>query len=176
LDIQNNPQSQQELAKQILKSSGAGAQSTPLNQKKGSVRKEGTSDFLSVLENVSATQAPSPIVSNNDELLQTLFSDLDEKGGSLEKNPTVASFTAYKNSVQKMLRFLYPQTHTLQKSISPPRIQGGRMVDRKEYHVIEEVNKELISLYGMLQEKEAGRLKIAATVVTIKGLLVDFKR
>lgn len=109
---------------------------------------------------------------NKSEQIQSCMRDLEESGRDLEVAPDILQFERYKNAVRKLLAL---GNHAFEVQKSEGRL-NPRTLERKEFHVVEIIDRELESLLAMVREREKDRLAIASTITQIKGLVLDLHR
>ena len=85
--------------------------------------------------------------------------------------PSLDSYMQYKNMIKKILNLALPETFKL--NISEYSSLMLRQTDPKQFHIVETIDKELESLLLMIKEKHKDKIKMTASLIKIKGLVLD---
>jgi len=101
---------------------------------------------------------------NND--IDTLRTELDNAGQALEKEPTIPNFKNFRNLLSKLAKQVSSEAYRLEKV-------GGTPANPRYYEIITVINKEADKLYELLIKDQKDRMAITASVIGIKGLVVD---
>ncbi len=104
------------------------------------------------------------------EFIQEGMALIDELGRQLERAPSMKTFLSYRSSVQKLLSRVVPHSLGISKTLSPVNL---KTLEAKEYHTVQVLNDELLSLLSLVREKEMKNFDVASRVVRIKGLIID---
>lgn len=98
--------------------------------------------------------------------LQQLKEDLDKAGALLEQEPTIVNFKAFRDLIGAMARKVTAEAYRVE-------LVGGQLTGRS-HEVITVIDKEADLLYHMVMREQKDHIKIAAQIIKIKGLVVDF--
>jgi uncharacterized protein YaaR (DUF327 family) len=101
---------------------------------------------------------------NND--VEQLRSELDVAGQSLEKEPTIQNFKNFRSILSKIVKQVSNEAYRLEKV-------GGTPTNPRYYEIITVIDKEADKLYELLIKEQKDRMTITASVIGIKGLVVD---
>lgn len=101
----------------------------------------------------------------NEEQLGKMLEDIKKKGGRLAVTKCYSDVHAYKKLIKEYLKSVFQYMYEVKKDISFWQTQYFMTVD-----TIDEKLKELTEL---LLSEEKDNLKIASTIDTISGLMVD---
>ena len=139
----------------------------------------------------SSIKTPSSFADNNDLGKVSPFAKIMEQGqvkikkkelfeevnrleilsDNLVSLPSLDSYVQYKKMIKKILNLALPETFKL--NISEYSSLMLRQTDPKQFHVVETINKELESLLLMIKEKHKDKIKMTASLIKIKGLVLD---
>ncbi|UFS71539.1 YaaR family protein [Geomonas sp. RF6] len=98
--------------------------------------------------------------------LQQLKEDLDKAGALLEQEPTIANFKVFRDLIATMARKVTSEAYRVE-------LVGGPLTGRS-HEVITVIDKEADLLYHLVMREQKDHIRIAAQIIKIKGLVVDF--
>ena len=102
------------------------------------------------------------------EGLNALIEELDEKGEQLKQRPTFDELVNYKHAVRKFLSYVINNGYEIQKKM------GGSLRRTKEYLITKKIDQGLEDLAALVMSKQTDKIKIAAKIDEIRGMLFDF--
>lgn len=105
-------------------------------------------------------------ITNYSNNIDQLRSELDAVGQSLEKEPTINNFKKFRELLSKVAKQVSNEAYRLEKV-------GGTPTNPRYYEVISVIDKEADKLYELLVKDQKDRMAITASVIGIKGLVVD---
>lgn len=98
--------------------------------------------------------------------IERLSSDIDQYGDQLEKEPTLENFQKFRDLLSKLVTRISNEAYRLEKI-------GGTPQNPRYYEIITVINNKADQLYGLIVNRQRDRLAITASVIGIKGLVVD---
>lgn len=98
--------------------------------------------------------------------IEGLSSDIDKYGDQLEKEPTLENFKKFRDLLSKLVTRISNEAYRLEKI-------GGTPQNPRYYEIITVINSKADQLYGLIVNRHRDRLAITASVIGIKGLVVD---
>mgnify|MGYP001805921494 CR=1 FL=1 len=101
-----------------------------------------------------------------DKDIAELRSDLDAAGNSVEHEPTLKNFKHFRNLLSKLAKQVSTEAYRLEKV-------GGTPMNPRYYEIITIIDKEADKLYELIVKEQKNRMAITASVIGIKGLIVD---
>jgi uncharacterized protein YaaR (DUF327 family) len=104
--------------------------------------------------------------SQYDQDIQTLRTLLDTAGQALEQEPTIHNFKRYRDLLGKLAKQVSNEAYRLEKI-------GGTPMNPRYYEIITVIDKEADKLYELVVKEQKDRMAITASVIGIKGLVVD---
>lgn len=128
-----------------------------------SVRKGGTgllSLFSSELSTVQADQDAY------DRDINELRAEIDTAGQLLEREPTLPNFKRFRELLSRLAKRVSSEAYRLEKI-------GGTPMNPRYYEIITVIDKEADKLYQLVIGEQKDRMAITASVIGIKGLVVD---
>jgi uncharacterized protein YaaR (DUF327 family) len=105
-------------------------------------------------------------VDSYDRDIDQLRQDIDKAGELLEKEPTLPNFKQFRALLSKLAKRVSNEAYRLEKV-------GGTPLNPRYYEVITVIDKEADKLYDMIIREQKDRMAITASVIGIKGLVVD---
>ncbi|MBJ6726575.1 YaaR family protein [Geomesophilobacter sediminis] len=99
------------------------------------------------------------------EELQRLKGELDEIGEILEREPTVANYRRFRDTIGALARKVNAEAYRVE--------QLGGTIGRV-HEVISVIDKEADVLYHLVMREQKDNIRIAAQIMKIRGLIVDF--
>ncbi len=105
------------------------------------------------------------------ERLHAQLVQLDELGGRLAKEMTIANLKAYKGAVKQFLQDLQKGAVSVQTSTE----FDYQAWQERSLTIVEKVDEELEELGRLVLNHEQDRLKILEKIGEIKGLLLDIR-
>lgn len=91
---------------------------------------------------------------------------LDSAGESVEREPTIQNFKRFRELLSKLAKQVSNEAYRLVKI-------GGTPVNPRYYEIITIIDKEADKLYELIVKEQKDRMSITASVIGIKGLVVD---
>jgi uncharacterized protein YaaR (DUF327 family) len=105
-------------------------------------------------------------IANYDNDMDQLRSELDSIGQTLEQEPTIQNFKKFREQLSKLVKQVSNEAYRLEKV-------GGTPTNPRYYEIITVIDKEADKLYELLVKEQKDRMAITASVIGIKGLVVD---
>ena len=102
------------------------------------------------------------------EGLNALLEELDDRGEQLKRRPTFDELVNYKHAVRKFLSYIINNGYEVQEKI------GGSLRRQKVYLITKKIDQSLEDLAALVMSKQADKIKIAAKIDEIRGMLFDF--
>jgi len=103
---------------------------------------------------------------NNDSAKEQLRTDLENAGILLEQEPTILNFKNFRELLSKLAKQVSSEAYRLEKV-------GGTPTNPRYYEIITIIDKEADKLYELVVKEQKDRMAITASVIGIKGLVVD---
>jgi hypothetical protein len=98
--------------------------------------------------------------------LQRLKDEIDQAGEILEREPTVANFRRFRDLLGSMAKKVSSEAYRVE-------LLGGTLSGRV-HEVVSVIDKEADLLYHLVMREQKDNIRIAAQIVKIRGLVVDF--
>ncbi len=98
--------------------------------------------------------------------ISELKTSLESAGKTLEKEPTIHNFKKFRELLSKLAKQVSSEAYRLEKV-------GGTPMNPRYYEIITVIDKEADKLYELLVKEQKDRIAITASVIGIKGLVVD---
>jgi len=98
--------------------------------------------------------------------ISELRSALESAGSTLEHEPTITNFKQFRNILSKLAKQVSAEAYRLEKV-------GGTPMNPRYYEIITVIDKEADKLYELIVKEHKDRMAITASVIGIKGLVVD---
>ena len=98
--------------------------------------------------------------------LQRLKEEIDQAGTTLEQEPTIVNFKAFRDLIGALARKVSAEAYRIE-------LVGGGFTGRT-HEVMTVIDKEADLLYHLIMREQKDHIKIVAQIVKIKGLVVDF--
>lgn len=95
-----------------------------------------------------------------------LRSSLETAGNTLEHEPTISNFKHFRDLLSKLAKQVSSEAYRLEKI-------GGTPMNPRYYEIITIIDKEADKLYEHIVKEQKDRMAITASVIGIKGLIVD---
>ncbi|SJZ87460.1 hypothetical protein SAMN02745119_01867 [Trichlorobacter thiogenes] len=133
-----------------------GAQSTP-------AKKDGTGLFSLFSSELKTKQHE---INNYNQDVTELRASLDAVGQALEQEPTIQNFKKFRELLSKLAKQVSSEAYRLEKV-------GGTPMNPRYYEIITVIDKEADKLYELVVKEQKDRMAITASVIGIKGLVVD---
>lgn len=102
----------------------------------------------------------------HDKDITELRSKLDAAGTTLEHEPTIYNFKRFRDLLSKLAKQVSTGAYRLEKI-------GGTPMNPRYYEIITVIDKEADKLYELIIKEQKDRMAITASVIGIKGLVVD---
>jgi len=91
---------------------------------------------------------------------------LENAGKKLENEPTINHFKIFRELLSKLAKQVSSEAYRLEKV-------GGTPMNPRYYEIITVIDKEADKLYALVVKEQKDRMAITASVIGIKGLVVD---
>lgn len=101
-----------------------------------------------------------------DQTIVGLREELDTAGKLLEQDPTIQNFKRFRELLSKIAKQVSHEAYRLEKI-------GGTPSNPRYYEIITIIDKEADKLYELIVKEQKDRMAITASVIGIKGLVVD---
>ena len=101
-----------------------------------------------------------------DQTITGLREELDTAGKLLEQDPTIQNFKRFRELLSKIAKQVSNEAYRLEKI-------GGTPSNPRYYEIITVIDKEADRLYELIVKEQKNRMAITASVIGIKGLVVD---
>jgi hypothetical protein len=98
--------------------------------------------------------------------LQRLKEEIDKAGTTLEQEPTIVNFKAFRDLLGAVARKVSAEAYRME-------LVGGGFTGRT-HEVVTVIDKEADLLYHLIMREQKDHIRIVAQIVKIKGLVVDF--
>lgn len=128
-----------------------------------SPRKAGGGLFSLFASELSTLQAET---SAYDRDIGDLRNEIDSAGQMLEREPTLPNFKRFRELLSRLAKRVSSEAYRLEKI-------GGTPMNPRYYEIITVIDKEADKLYQMIINEQKDRMAITASVIGIKGLVVD---
>lgn len=139
---------------------------TPLNRKDPSTpttRKGSVNLFSLFSAELNSKKAESDAY---DVDINALRKEIDTAGQLLEHEPTVTNFKKFRELLGSLAKRVTNEAYRLEKI-------GGTPMNPRYYEIITVIDSEAEKLYQMVIKEQKDRMAITASVIGIKGLIVD---
>lgn len=123
-----------------------------------------TSGLLSLFSNEMNTQKIK--IDQYEQNIAELRTALDNAGKLLEQEPTIKNFKGFREILSRLAKQVSTEAYKLEKI-------GGTPMNPRYYEIITIIDKEADKLYEMIIKEQKDRMAITASVIGIKGLVVD---
>lgn len=100
------------------------------------------------------------------QTIAELRSELDTVGKLVEQDPTIQNFKQFRELLSRIVKQVSGEAYRLEKI-------GGTPSNPRYYEIITVINKEADKLYELIVKEQKDRMAITASVIGIKGLVVD---
>lgn len=101
-----------------------------------------------------------------DQTIDGLRKELDSVGKMLEQDPTIQNFKHFRELLSRIVKQVSGEAYRLEKI-------GGSPSNPRYYEIITVIDKEADKLYELIVKEQKDRMAITASVIGIKGLVVD---
>jgi hypothetical protein len=105
-------------------------------------------------------------INNYNQDVTELRASLDAVGQALEQEPTIQNFKKFRELLSKLAKQVSSEAYRLEKV-------GGTPTNPRYYEIITVIDKEADRLYELVVKEQKDRMAITASVIGIKGLVVD---
>ena len=128
-------------------------------------QKERNSGLMSLFSSELNLKA-SAATDKYDQDIEELKIALENAGKKLENEPTINNFKIFRELLSKLAKQVSSEAYRLEKI-------GGTPMNPRYYEIITVINKEADKLYALVVKEQKDRMAITASVIGIKGLVVD---
>lgn len=104
--------------------------------------------------------------SGYDQTITGLREELDTLGKLLEQDPTIHNFKRFRELLSRIVKQVSSEAYRLEKI-------GGTPSNPRYYEIVTVIDKEADKLYELIVKEQKDRMAITASVIGIKGLVVD---
>ena len=125
-----------------------------------SVASQGSPLFAGRLTQIAKSSADYP------GELQRLKEEIDKAGDTLEQEPTIVNFKAFRELIGAMAKKVSSEAYRIE-------LVGGGFTGRT-HEVMTVIDKEADLLYHLVMREQKDHIRITAQIIKIKGLVVDF--
>ena len=101
-----------------------------------------------------------------DRDISELRTEIDAAGQMLEREPTVPNFKRFRELLSRLAKRVSSEAYRLEKI-------GGTPMNPRYYEIVTVIDKEADKLYQLIISEQKDRMAITASVIGIKGLVVD---
>lgn len=101
-----------------------------------------------------------------DHDIDDLRKEIDAAGQMLEREPTLPNFKRFRELLSRLAKRVSNEAYRLEKI-------GGTPMNPRYYEIITVIDKEADKLYQLIISEQKDRMAITASVIGIKGLVVD---
>ncbi len=101
-----------------------------------------------------------------DKDISELRTALEDTGNLLEQEPTIQNFKRFRELLSKIAKQVSTEAYKLEKI-------GGTPMNPRYYEIITVIDREADKLYELIVKEQKDRMAITASVIGIKGLIVD---
>lgn len=98
--------------------------------------------------------------------INDLRQEIDDAGQKLEHEPTLPNFKRFRELLSKLAKRITGEAYRLEKI-------GGTPMNPRYFEIITVIDKEADKLYQLVIKEQKDRMAITASVIGIKGLVVD---
>lgn len=98
--------------------------------------------------------------------IEQLRSELEAAGRLVEQDPTIHNFKKFRELLSTIAKQVSGEAYRLEKI-------GGTPSNPRYYEIITVIDKEADRLYDLIVREQKDRMAITASVIGIKGLVVD---
>ena len=114
----------------------------------------------------SELQSKQHEVDHYKQSIDELKTSLESAGQTLEQEPTINNFKKFRELLSKLAKQVSNEAYRLEKV-------GGTPMNPRYYEIITIIDKEADKLYELVVKEQKDRMAITASVIGIKGLVVD---
>ncbi len=126
-------------------------------------RREGSGLFSLFASELKTIQVKG---ANYDHDISELRKEIDAAGQMLEREPTLPNFKRFRELLSRLAKRISNEAYRLEKV-------GGTPMNPRYYEIITVIDKEADKLYQLIVSEQKDRMAITASVIGIKGLVVD---
>ncbi|NJD38196.1 MAG: DUF327 family protein [Geobacter sp.] len=102
----------------------------------------------------------------HDQSITGLREELDTLGKLLEQDPTIQNFKRFRELLSRIVKQVSNEAYRLEKI-------GGTPTNPRYYEIVTVIDKEADKLYELIVREQKDRMAITASVIGIKGLVID---
>lgn len=125
---------------------------------------KGTAGIRSLFD--SELQLKQLEADNYKQDIEALKQSLNQAGERLEQEPTLRNFRRFRELLGLIAKQVSKEAYRLEKV-------GGTPTNPRYYEIITVIDKEADKLYQLIVTEQKDRMAITASVIGIKGLVVD---
>lgn len=140
--------------------------------------------FSDILEEAVQEAGPLPDqnIAASEAALQALLDDVHSTGDALKNRPFPEEIKRYKQAVRDFIRYVVENGYTVEKQTGIPnylkdgfkgRRGGNAAKERKDFHLIQVVDRKLEQLAAGIMAGQTSQLEMLARIDEIAGLLID---
>lgn len=98
--------------------------------------------------------------------VESMRKQINIMGAKLETEPTLPNFKQFRDLLGRLAKRISTEAYRLEKV-------GGTPANPRYYEIITVIDREADKLYHLVVKEQKDRMAITATVIGIKGLVVD---
>lgn len=114
----------------------------------------------------SELQTKQQEIDHYNQDITELRTSLESAGKTLEQEPTIQNFKRFRELLSRLAKQVSNEAYRLEKV-------GGTPMNPRYYEIITVIDKEADKLYELVVKEQKDRMAITASVIGIKGLVVD---
>ena len=114
----------------------------------------------------SELNAQKKQIDTYDKNISELRTALVEAGSNLEREPTILNFKKFREVLSRLAKQVSSEAYKLEKV-------GGTPMNPRYFEIITIIDKEADKLYELIVKEQKDRMAITASVIGIKGLVID---
>ena len=105
-------------------------------------------------------------IESHEQQMESLRKEIEDAGGKLTQEPTLPNFKHFRELLSKLAKRISAEAYRLEKF-------GGTPQNPRYYEIITIINSEADKLYNLIIRENRDNMAITASVIGIKGLVVD---
>ena len=106
------------------------------------------------------------IVDDYEREIDVLRTEIESIGDKLEKEPSITNFKQFRDILSRLFTRISTEAYRLEKC-------GGTPQNPRYFEIITTINTEADKLYNLIVKEQRNNMAITASVIGIKGLVVD---
>lgn len=105
-------------------------------------------------------------IASHEKDVEELRKEIEDAGNKLTQEPTLANFGHFRDLLSKLAKRVSAEAYRLEKF-------GGTPQNPRYFEIITVINSEADKLYKLIIRENRDNMAITASVIGIKGLVVD---